>query len=334
MELAVLGLTTDEERVYEALVAQPGSTSAELADHMETAGGRLKRVLSSLVEKHLATRSGRPSRYLAAPPDIAINQLVQTREKELSAARTKAYSLSEIHRNANRVSSPDLAVEQLTGRDTIASAVALLESKAQHQIRVFDTPPYYEPPGGEGAARNTAAQIARHQHDGVAHRVIYSQDALTWPTKLETDILPAIRGGEHARMRRSLSLKMIIRDDEDAIIPFDLSRNGLQVAYLVRRSPLLTALEALFEGEWTQAVPLVPGAATSAVSTSMDRTGPNEDTHALLAMMMAGLTDTAIAHAKGWSTRTTYRRLQNLMTELGASTRFQAGCIAERRGWL
>jgi hypothetical protein len=328
MELAVLGLSADEERAYEALVAQPGSTVAALADHVETPAGPLQRVLAALVDKHLVTRSGRPARYLAAPPDVAINQLVQIRERELSVARAKAYSLSEIHRNANRVS-PELAIEQLTDRETIAAAVARLETEAQQQVRVFDTPPYYEPPGGEGAARNTQTQIARHQTDGVAHRVIYSQDALTWPRKLETDIVPAILGGEHARVRRTLPLKLIIRDDQDALIPFALSRGGLHIAYLVRRSPLFTALEALFESEWVQAVPLDPSAAALD-----DRPGPDEETRSLLEMMMAGLTDSAIAHAKGWSTRTSYRRLQRLMTELGASTRFQAGCLAAKRGWL
>lgn len=49
---------------------------------------------------------------------------------------------------------------------------------------------------------------------------------------------------------------------------------------------------------------------------------------------MAGLTDSAIARVNGWSSRTTYRRLQRLMAELGASSRFQAGSLAERRGWL
>ncbi len=326
MELAVLGLSADEERVYEALVALPGSTITALADHLATPAGPLHRILSALVAKHLVARSGRPSRYLAAPPDIAINQLVQLRERELSAARAKVHSLSEIHRSANRTS-PELVIEQLTDRETIAAAVAHMESEARQQVRVFDTPPYYESPGGEGAARNTQAQIARHQDDGVAHRVIYSADALNWPMKLERDILPAVRGGEQARTRRSLPIKLIIRDDQDALIPFDLSRSGLQVAYLVRRSPLLTALEALFEGEWAQAAPLD--------ATALDGgSGPDDETRSLLAMMMAGLTDTAIARANGWSTRTTYRRLQRLMNDLGVSTRFQAGCLAERRGWL
>lgn len=331
MELAVLGLTAFEEQVYEAVVALPGTTAAALADQLGTTAGALRPVLLSLVGRHLITRSGRPAKYQAAPPDIAINQLVQTREKELSAARAKAHSLSEVHRNANRVR-PELAIEQLTDRETIASAVALLESEAQYQVRVFDTPPYYASPGGEGAAQNTRTQIARHQSDGVEHRVIYSQDALTWPKKLETDILPAIRAGEQARMRRSLPLKMIIRDDQAALIPFDLSRSGMQVAYLVRRSPLFTALEALFEGEWAQAVPLDAGARASSDPDVRHR--PDDETLSLLGMMMAGLTDTAIAHVKGWSARTTYRRLQGLMAELGASTRFQAGSIAERRGWL
>ncbi|MFF4594073.1 helix-turn-helix domain-containing protein [Amycolatopsis sp. NPDC001319] len=331
MELGVLGLSADEERVYEALVALPGSTVAALADHLSGPAGPLQRTLDALVDKHLVAASGNPARYLAAPPDIAINQLVQQRERELSAARAKVHSLSEIHRSAHRTS-PELVIEQLTDRETIAAAVAHLESEALHQVRVFDTPPYYEPPGGEGAARNTQAQIARHQNDGVAHRVIYSLDAVAWPQKLETDILPAVRGGEEARTRRTLPIKLIIRDDQDALIPFDLSHSGLQVAYLVRRSPLLTALEALFEGEWAQAAPLDASAVTPGPFGGGPR--PDDETRALLTMMMAGLTDTAIARVNGWSTRTTYRRLQRLMTELGASTRFQAGSLAERRGWL
>ncbi|TDP90539.1 helix-turn-helix domain-containing protein [Labedaea rhizosphaerae] len=331
MELAVLGLSADEEQVYEALVAAPGSTVGALADHLVIPDGPLADVLAALSAKHLVSCSGDPCRYVAAPPDIAINQLVQLRERELSAARAKVYSLSEIHRSANRTS-PELVIEQLTDRETIAAAVAHMESEARVQVRVFDTPPYYESPGGAGAAWNTQTQIARHQNDGIAHRVIYSQDALAWPTKLETDILPAVHGGEHARTRPTLPIKLIIRDDQDALIPFDLSRSGLQVAYLVRRSPLFTALAALFEGEWAQANPLDATAMTPGVATGV--ADPDEESRSLLAMMMAGLTDTAIARVNGWSTRTTYRRLQRLMTELGASTRFQAGCLAERRGWL
>ncbi|WP_431961592.1 hypothetical protein [Actinacidiphila sp. bgisy160] len=54
----------------------------------------------------------------------------------------------------------------------------------------------------------------------------------------------------------------------------------------------------------------------------------------LLTLPASGLTDTAIARTRGWSTRTTQRRIHRLTTELGAATRFQTGLAAARRGWL
>ncbi|MEW2115290.1 hypothetical protein AB0945_08880 [Streptomyces sp. NPDC005474] len=51
-------------------------------------------------------------------------------------------------------------------------------------------------------------------------------------------------------------------------------------------------------------------------------------------LLASGLTDTAIARAQGWSVRTSQRRVQRLMCSLGASTRFQTGIEAARRGRL
>jgi DNA-binding NarL/FixJ family response regulator len=53
-----------------------------------------------------------------------------------------------------------------------------------------------------------------------------------------------------------------------------------------------------------------------------------------VSLLAAGLTDAAIARAQGWSERTTQRRIHHLMSQLGVSTRFQAGLTAARRGWL
>jgi DNA-binding NarL/FixJ family response regulator len=58
-----------------------------------------------------------------------------------------------------------------------------------------------------------------------------------------------------------------------------------------------------------------------------------EDAH-LLALMAAGLKDEVVARRLGLSLRTVRRRIANLMDELGADTRFQAGLEAARRGWL
>jgi DNA-binding NarL/FixJ family response regulator len=61
---------------------------------------------------------------------------------------------------------------------------------------------------------------------------------------------------------------------------------------------------------------------------------PDPETRVLLTLLTSGLTDAAIARTQGWSPRTAQRRIQRLMTVLGATTRFQAALIAARRGWI
>ncbi|WP_162952712.1 response regulator transcription factor [Streptomyces hundungensis] len=54
----------------------------------------------------------------------------------------------------------------------------------------------------------------------------------------------------------------------------------------------------------------------------------------ILRLMAAGLKDRAVARALGISERTVIRRIQELMTTLDATTRFQAGVRAHDAGWL
>jgi len=61
---------------------------------------------------------------------------------------------------------------------------------------------------------------------------------------------------------------------------------------------------------------------------------PTPEEHAMLTLIGAGLKDEVIARQLGMSARTLRRRSQDLMAELGAANRFQAGAEAARRGWL
>jgi DNA-binding NarL/FixJ family response regulator len=54
----------------------------------------------------------------------------------------------------------------------------------------------------------------------------------------------------------------------------------------------------------------------------------------ILALLVAGAKDEAIARQLGIGVRTLHRRMQRLMTALDADTRFQAGIQATRRGWV
>ncbi|NEA30772.1 helix-turn-helix domain-containing protein [Streptomyces sp. SID13031] len=325
MKLNVLGLTDETERVYTALVGQPQCTASELAVTCGLTAATAGRLLSALVRDGLATRTaGRPPRFSGTVPDVAVAALIDEQQHRLDEARSLVHRLMESYREAARITHPEMAVELLTDRDDISSAVSRMTADARREVRAFDRPPYVDRPGV-----NLDLQIQR-QRSGVSHRVIYSQEAVAWPGRMTSDIGPSIRAGEKARVRPELPLKLVISDNQVAIIPFSLAAGGQSAAYLIHQSPMLVALESLFEGEWERAVAL----ADAGPQAGDNGTQPDDDTHCLLELLAAGLTDAAIARSQGWSERTTQRRIHRLMHELGASTRFQASLTAARRGWL
>ncbi|SEP08047.1 helix-turn-helix domain-containing protein [Actinacidiphila rubida] len=324
MELDVLGLSGETQRVYTALVGLPRSPAGRVADACGVSASVAGRVLAGLVREGLAARAaGRPPLFTATAPDVAVTALIQEREHRLDTARSLVQRLTEIHREALRISDPDIAVELLTDREDISAAVRRLTDGAQREVRAFDRPPYVDRPGS-----NLQTQVER-QRTGVVHRVVYDRAAVAWPGRLEDDILPSVRTGEQARVRAELPLKLVLSDDRSAIIPFSLAPRGHSAAYLIHRSPMLSALEALFEAEWERAVPLRD--AVEGVETPVP---DDPESRSLLLLLTSGSTDAAIARALGWSQRTTQRRIHRLMAELGASTRFQAAALAARRGWL
>ena len=324
MELNVLGLTAETEHVYTALVGQPRCTASALAKSCGLTPSGVGRVLSVLVKEGLATRvAGRPPRFSAAAPDVVVTAKIDEQQHKLDQARSLVHRLMETYREAARISHPEMAVELLTDRDDISAAVSRLTADARRQVRAFDRPPYVDRPGS-----NLDLQIQRQRH-GVVHRVIYDQDAVAWPGRMRNDIGPSIHAGEKARVRPELPLKLVLSDSQAAIIPFSLAVGGQSAAYLIHQSPMLVALESLFEAEWDRAVAL-----SDSEPERSDGALPDADTRHLLALLASGLTDAAIARSQGWSERTTQRRIHRLMSQLGASTRFQASLTAARRGWL
>lgn len=334
MDLRSVGLDEDDQRVYVALVARPHTTASALAAGVGLSTQATARVLGGLVEKELATRAGRPARYSSTPPDDTLLRLVRHRTRELDQARSLAHRLAESHREARRLSAPDVAMELLTDPEAISAAARRLARDAERQVRVFDRPPYVDRPGS-----NLDVQLER-QRSGVVHRVIYSPAAVSQPGRWQNDIVPSIEAGECARVRGELALKLVIRDDIDALIPFSEAHGGHLRAYLVHRSPMLSALEALFEAEWERAADLDasqrPDGRPSRESSEAGESSspPDEETRTILSMLAAGLTDAAVARALGWSPRTTQRRIQRAMQSLGTTNRFQAAVIASRRGWV
>jgi hypothetical protein len=320
-----LGLNEAESSVYTAAVGTPRGTAAELAEQCGIPLPRAMRALTTLAGRGMVSRMpGRPVRYLAASPDLAVGALIGSREDELRDARSAVYQLMDTYRAASRYTDPQQSVEVLIGRDVISNRFRQLQQSATEQVRGFDSPPYVNSPG-----QNTAPERTKLQQ-GIRYRVIYSAAAVAWPGRLADDILVSVRDGEKARMRPELPMKMFLIDDRMAIVPISSAEPVLDAAYAIHRSSLLDALGTLFEAEWDRATPIrADGTITSDRS---DR--PDPQTRELLTLLAAGHTDEGIARSLGWSMRTTQRRVRRLLDDLGATSRFQAGMTAHARGWL
>ena len=59
----------------------------------------------------------------------------------------------------------------------------------------------------------------------------------------------------------------------------------------------------------------------------------DETDRQLLTLLLAGLTDQAVASQLGMSLRSVQRRISTLMAKVGAATRIQLGWHAARNGW-
>jgi DNA-binding CsgD family transcriptional regulator len=155
-------------------------------------------------------------------------------------------------------------------------------------------------------------------------RLIYQASCRNDPTTLAYVRWLAERGGE-VRTRPSLPMMLVVVDREVAFVP-RMIENPAAGALEVRDPSLVAALVDWFTGLWEGAEPLGDARRAPEITAQTRRE--------LLRLMASGLTDEAAGRRLGLSGRTVRRSMADIMAELGAASRFQAGVAAQRRGWL
>ncbi|MGH9244842.1 MAG: helix-turn-helix transcriptional regulator [Acidimicrobiales bacterium] len=322
--LGALGVGTDEERIYRALLVNPGSTTSELRQQLAMGHHRLRRELAELERKAIVTRrSGSPARYQPAPPDIVVEALISAREDELNQARLDARELTTLLRTPpEQVQLADL-IEILTSREAAAERWVQLQRATRERLEVFVRPPYGQQRIGEDEA------VQRSLLDrGIATVGIYDQDALRHPGMLE-HIGRMTALGERARVVSRLPVKLALFDRRVALVPLTQPEphSTVDAGVVVHESALLDALIAMFDLYWQRgSEPTLDRRESEPKATGAEETS-------VLTLLAAGLKDQAIARQLGVSTNTVRRRITALLHRLGVTTRFQAGLALGRRGW-
>ncbi|MGW6278954.1 helix-turn-helix domain-containing protein [Kribbella sp. NPDC055071] len=295
--LEALGVCSEDEQLYRALLARPESTATDLARDAGWPATRVGRHLRSLLILGLASRiPGRPARYVPAVPEAAVELLALRKQAAIVEARVGASVLAAEFRARHD------AFTVIRGAEAVSQRFYQAQQCAQDEVLVLDRPPY------------AVAPIEARRAHGVSYRTIFDLASLSEPS----DLVAARSAG--CRMLRDVPLKMMVVDRRMGLLP-----TSHDAIFEIGPSSLLDGLLRLFDLLWSQASPLSPSGADGPLTF--------EDQQ-LLSLAAAGLTDQAIARRLGVAQRTVERRMQRILKALDATTRFQAGLRAGQRGLL
>ncbi len=319
--LEAIGLDDEHTAVYRQILRVPSASVDELA----AAAGMTPSLVRQIIEDLeglglLARQASAPDRVVGSPPSLALRPMLLERERRLTQAHEALVQLSELYRQgAAQRDAPDV-VDVILGTDAVRQRFAQLQASAARQVRVF----VLNEVAFLDASENEEEERALRR--GVRYRVIVEKAVLERPGFIDA-VRESAPHGEEVRVLPTLPTRLIIADDQVALLPMrshgDERASG---ALLVHPSGLLDLVMAIFEEFW-------------AVSTEFGSEGEMPGSHDgidrdLLKLLLLGLTDAAAAAQLGISLRTVQRRVAELMETAGVTTRIQLGAEAVRRAWV
>ena len=321
--MSALGFPPAVDRLYERVLKQSGRELVSVAQALLRTPEELLDDLAPLVESEVVRISG--SRVFVESPPVAVARLVAEQASDAARARRRLDALAaaipfltagsarpapgEVH------DVQPLDGEISSGGQPVALIAALIaQSKGD---LLWLRPDQWRIPREDAMLEVIRDLIA----SGRRSRAIYPVRAL----QEAPDTLRArAEVGEQIRVLSDLPTRMFIIGTTHAVLPEPLGFVD-EPRSLVRQQGLVEALTSWFELMWERAAP-VPALDPGQARPDMRRF--------LLQQLASGVQDEQVARTLGISLRTVRRRIADILTELGADTRFQAGVEAARRGWL
>lgn len=319
-ELVLLGLDERDARAYLVLLAEGTSTDEVVAAKIDEPVPAVRASFAALNEAGLVSLVEGGSTATPVRPGPGLDMLVRRKEAELRQARISAVdSYESFLRLAG--GEPVGHLIEVIGGAAVAERIRQLERGVREEIRGFDSPPYY---ADADANQDELDNLSR----GVRYRVVYATAALERADYLADNVVPGVRSGEEARTLPHVPVKLMLFDDDCAVVSQSLPDGPTdRSALLIRPCSLLSALTGLFEMCWRAALPF---------DVRDGPTGQHLQPHErrLLGLLAAGMGDDQAARALGVSRRTLFRYLEGMMARTGAANRFQLALHAARNGWI
>ncbi|MBC9732725.1 helix-turn-helix domain-containing protein [Nocardioides marmotae] len=320
--LEALGLGDDDDHFYERVRAQSGREVVSVAAALMRTPAELLRDLQPFME-HGIVRVEDDRVFVDSPTEAVVRVLAETAataERAHARLTDLAAAVPLMTRRGRPLGGGPEGVRPLDGEVSGGgSPVELLRSLVERstgEVRWLRPDPFRGP-----AEPAYAEVVAKAVAQGRRCRGIYPVRTLA---DARDGLAHRVAIGEEVRVLPQVPTRMLIVGSTHAVVPEPLGTAD-DPRSLVRERGLVQALTLWFDSMWQRALP-VP---------ELERADARPDLRRfLLQQLAAGAQDEQIARRLGVSLRTVRRRVADLLAELGADTRFQAGVEAARRGWL
>lgn len=319
--LGIWGLDDVAETTYRAMLRNPDFSRAELARHLDLDLATVQAAVGALDRVGLVATGSRDRGSAASPATTLAPRVhaeladLEERRARLDAVRASLSGYAADHMVGQARGWAGVPLELLGLEQSFAAVEDLQrgttgEVLSCHPVVDFDVdaPSYVE--------------LLEHQlAGGRPMRGLYPADVADDSARLRY-VRHWAEAGEEVRLATHPLPSIAVFGQDAALVVSD--RSGDNPGALIVRAPALIGLvRELFEAYWSRATPMA--------ARDTARSG---DADQLLALLRLGLKDESIARQLGVSLRTVRRRVALLMADLDATTRFQAGLEAGRRGMV
>ena len=319
------GVAEQTAQVYAAMLAAPRADVATLATSLGMTPEEVEHELDTLADLMLvvATPGAQP---VTVPPHEAFDMLIareqaqlQARQRELEASRTNLAGAVESFLEGRIVRDDFGLIERIDEGKVVRSRLYQLLGHARSSVASIEPGDAIPPEALAAAARLDDQLLARR----VTVRAVVCAVSIRadyWRDHLQRQDAK----GALTRVHPAPPMRLIVIDDEIAVIPNSHTRSG---AWVLHSADLVRPTLLMFEQVWADSTALDHASLTDDVITEARM-------RQVAALMAAGLKDETIARRLDVSIRTVRRLVSATMAALQSESRFQAGVIAVKRGWV
>jgi DNA-binding CsgD family transcriptional regulator len=319
--MSALGLGRLAGRLYERLVPHSGRSVPEVAAELDQTQEMLLERLEPLVDYGVVALE--EGRVMVTSPAEAVARMISETAASAAHAHQRLQEVAAALPYLAGASSRPLP-EIVHEREPLDGELALGALGVEHfravlrqsvgEIMLLRPDQWALPYEDE-----LADLIGQAIRAGRRCRAIYPVRALTEATAI---LRQRAAIGEEVRLLPELPTRLIVLEGTHAVMPEPLGF-AASPRVVVRQRGIVELAARYFEQLWQQASPLDQPAVEH-----------RDQRRFLLEQLASGAQDEQIARRLGLSLRTVRRRVADVMSELGATSRFQAGVEAARRGWL